>query len=97
MSCVRFNPNECTSVMNINKPASFIVLVMPNSFAALIELIVSPPELARPRICALEACAWSRKEEKSDAASGCFTSPNTLPPLDVMTWVVSLSSEVPNA
>ena len=53
MPCVAFRPSEWTSLMNISRPASFIVLVMPNSLAALIELIVSPPALARPRICAL--------------------------------------------
>ena len=39
---------------------------MPNSAACLIELIVSPPALARPMILAFEACACSRKEEKSE-------------------------------
>jgi len=40
-------------------------LTMPNSAACLIELIVSPPALARPMICALEDWAWSRNDEKS--------------------------------
>ena len=40
---------------------------MPNSAACLIELMVSPPALARPMICAFEACACSRNEEKSVA------------------------------
>jgi hypothetical protein len=44
---------------------------MPNSLAALIELIVSPPAFARPRICALLDCACSRNDEKSLADSGC--------------------------
>jgi hypothetical protein len=39
--------------------------VMPNSAACLIELMVSPPALARPMILRLEAWACSRKDEKS--------------------------------
>ena len=67
MPCVVFRPSEWMSLMNISRPASFIVLVTPNSLAALIELMVSPPALARPRICALpDACACSRKDEKSE-------------------------------
>src|SRR3978361_1554170 len=42
MPCVALRPSECTSLMNISKPASFIVLVMPNSLAALTALMVSP-------------------------------------------------------
>ena len=37
---------------------------MPNSLAALIALMVSPPALARPRICALLACACSRNDRE---------------------------------
>src|SRR5450432_4357416 len=70
MPCVAFRPSECTSLMNIRRPASFIVLVRPNSFAALTELMVSPPALARPRICALLDCACSMNDEKSLVASG---------------------------
>src|SRR5450755_3127322 len=70
MPCVAFRPSECTSLMNISRPASFIVLVTPNSFAALTALMVSPPALARPRICALLDCAWSMNDEKSLVASG---------------------------
>ena len=44
---------------------------MPNSAACLIELMVSPPALASPMICAFEACACSRKEEKSVVLIGC--------------------------
>src|ERR1700712_2265886 len=73
MPCVAFRPSEWTSLMNISRPASFIVLVRPNSFAALIELMVSPPAFARPRICALLACACNRNDEKSLAESGCRT------------------------
>src|SRR5689334_22213197 len=80
MSCVKFSPSECTSLINMSRPASFIVFVIPNSLAALMELMVSPPAFAKPRICALEDCACSRKDEKSDADSGCLTLPNTLPP-----------------
>src|ERR1700712_4742510 len=70
MPCVAFRPSECTSLMNISRPASFIVLVRPNSLAAFTELMVSPPALARPRICALLDCACSMNEEKSLAESG---------------------------
>src|SRR5207342_1153842 len=80
MPWVAFRPSECTSLMNISRPASFIVLVMPNSLAALTELIVSPPALARPRICALLDCACSRKDEKSADANGARTEPTTEPP-----------------
>ena len=39
---------------------TFMVLSMPNSLADLMALMVSPPALARPRICALELCACNR-------------------------------------
>ncbi len=70
---------------------------MPNSLAALIALMVSPPALARPRICALDACACSRYDEKSEADSGCLTEPTTVPPLALTTAAVSFSSEWPKA
>src|SRR5204862_3240617 len=95
--CVAFRPSEWTSLMNIRRPASFIVLVMPNSFAALIELIVSPPALARPRICALLCCACSRHDEKSLALSGARTEPRTVPPAALTTVVASFCSCVPKA
>src|SRR5436305_23064 len=79
MPCVVFRPSEWMSLMNTRRPASFIVFVMPNSLAALIELMVSPPAFARPRICALLDCACSRNDEKSLADSGCFTEPTTVP------------------
>src|SRR6478752_382079 len=41
MFWVVFRPSEWMSLMNTSRPASFIVLVIPNSLAALIELIVS--------------------------------------------------------
>src|SRR3546814_14180021 len=64
MPCVVLRPSECMSLMNTSRPASFMVWVTPNSLAALIELMVSPPALARPRICAPAACACRRKDEK---------------------------------
>src|SRR6476646_6530786 len=70
MPWVVFRPSEWMSLMNTSRPASFMDLVMPNSLAALTELIVSPPAFARPRIWALLPCAWSRKDEKSLAFSG---------------------------
>ena len=57
---VFFNPRLWMSVINTSRPASFMVLVMPNSRAALIELMVSPLALANPRISAFEFCAWIR-------------------------------------
>ncbi len=53
MPCVVGKPRLWMSLMNISRPASFMFLVTPNSLAALIELIVSPPAFASPRICAL--------------------------------------------
>ena len=70
MPWVVFRPSEWMSLMNMSRPASFMVLVMPNSLAALIELVVSPPALARPMILALEACACSTKDDRSGVASG---------------------------
>src|SRR2546422_5592519 len=52
------------SLINTNKPASLAVLVMPNSFAALTALIVSPPAFARPMICAFGACACNRNRSE---------------------------------
>ena len=73
MPCAVFRPRLWTSVMNTSRPARLWFLVRPNSFAALIALMVSPPALARPMICAFEACAWSMYEEKSEAFSGWST------------------------
>src|SRR3954470_19312652 len=97
MPWVALRPSECTSLMNISSPASFIDLVMPNSLAALIALIVSPPALARPRICALLDCACSRNDEKSLADSGCLTVPTTVPPAALTTLAVSVCSAAPKA
>ena len=53
--------------MKTSRPASFWPpLTMPNSAACLIELIVSPPALARPMTLAPDACACSRNDEKSE-------------------------------
>jgi hypothetical protein len=38
-------------------------------FAALIELTVSPPAFASPRICAFDDCTRNRTNEKSEADS----------------------------
>jgi hypothetical protein len=43
--------------MYMRRPASFVVLVRPNSLAALMELFVSSPEVATPRIAAFNVCA----------------------------------------
>src|SRR5258708_2944220 len=53
-------PRLWTSDGKPSRPARFCFLVMPNSFACLMELIVSAPALARPTICAPELWAWSR-------------------------------------
>ena len=54
------------SVMNTSSPASFWPpATSPNSPACLIELMVSPPALAKPTTLAPEPCACSRKDEKS--------------------------------
>ena len=61
------------------------------------ELMVSPPALARPITLAFDDCACSRNEEKSVVLSGCLTPPTTLPPAAVTTAVVSRSSAWPKA
>jgi hypothetical protein len=53
--------------------------------------------LASPITWALEACACSRKDEKSDAFSGWRTDPTTVPPLALTTSEASFSSEWPKA
>src|SRR5829696_3106018 len=97
MPWVVLSPSEWMSLMNTSRPASFIDLVTPNSFAALIELIVSPPAFARPRICALLDCACSRNDEKSLADSGCRTEPTAVPPAALTALVASVCSAVPKA
>jgi hypothetical protein len=55
--------------------------VTPNSAACLMLLIVSAPRLAKPITLAREACACTRKEEKSLVAGrGARTLPSTRPP-----------------
>ena len=79
-------------------PARFCPpLVMPNSDACLMELMVSPPALASATILALEACACSRKELKSVPGNGVRTLPSTLPPFFSTTASVSRSSAWPKA
>jgi hypothetical protein len=90
-------PSAWISGRKIRKLASFWPLgTMPNSAACLIELIVSPPALARPMILAFDIWAWRRSDEKSGVLSGCLASPSTLPPLCSTTLVMSRSSAAPN-
>ena len=70
---------------------------MPNSDACLIVLTVSPPALASPITLAPEACACSRKEEKSWPGKGWRTAPSTSPPAASTTAVVFASSAWPKA
>src|SRR5215468_613626 len=64
-------PSAFTSLANTNRPAIFWPpLTMPNSAACLIELIVSPPALARPTTLAFDDWACSRNDEKSFVFSG---------------------------
>src|SRR3546814_16163228 len=83
------------SLMNTRRPASFMVLVTPNSLAALTELTKSPPALASASTCALDAWACSRNEEKSDAPNGTFTLPLTVPPPALMQLVAYRCREWP--
>jgi hypothetical protein len=53
--------------------------------------------LASPITLAFEACAWSRKDEKSVPGNGVFTAPKTLPPFFCTIAVVSRSSAWPKA
>src|ERR1700744_5839092 len=72
--CAVGSPSAATSLANTRRPASFCPPVtMPNSAACLIELMVSPPALARPITLALDACACSRDDEKSLLLSGTRT------------------------
>ena len=65
--CAVFRPRPWMSEMKTSMPARFWPpLTMPNSDACLIELMVSPPALARPMIFAFDACACSRNDEKSE-------------------------------
>src|SRR6266446_132206 len=74
----QYHASVRTSPCAVGKPSAFTSLAhkrrlamlcpplrMPNSAAPLMELIASPPALARPITFALDACACRRKEEKS--------------------------------
>ena len=65
--------------------------LIPNSRPCLTALTVSLP-VANAITLAPEACAGSRKEEKSDVLIGARTLPNTLPPAALTNWDVSRSS-----
>src|SRR3954467_9478523 len=91
--CAVCKPSALTSLANTSSPASFCPpLTMPNSAACLIELMVSPPALARPTTLAFDDCACSRNDEKSLLFSGWRTLPSTLPPFFSTTSPVSRSS-----
>src|SRR4030095_521234 len=74
--CAVGRPSALTSLANTRRPDRLCPpLVMPNSAAALIELMVSPPALARPMTLAFEVCACSRNDEKSLVLIGWCTFP----------------------
>gem|GEM_PF-4905802 len=78
--------------MKRSSPASFCPpSTIPSLAACVIELIVSPPALARPMTFALEACAYDRKGEKSAVSSGARIEPRTQPPFCLITFEVSRS------
>ena len=85
--------------MNTSSPATFTPRrAKPNSAACLTQLIVSPPALARPTTLARDACACTRKDEKSEVAGkGVRTCPATLPPAARTKFAVSRSSAWPKA
>src|SRR6201990_818103 len=63
--CAVGRPSAAISLANTKRPAIFWPpLTMPNSAACLIELMVSPPALARPITLVFDDCACSRKDEK---------------------------------
>src|ERR1700761_9056461 len=69
--CAVGRPSAATSLAKTRSPANFCPpRTMPNSAPCLIELMVSPPALARPMILAFDDCACSRKDEKSLVLSG---------------------------
>src|ERR1044071_8427664 len=69
--CAMLSPSALTSLENTSRPARlWPPLTMPNSAACLIELMVSPPALARPITLAFDDCACSRNEEKSAVLIG---------------------------
>src|SRR3974390_3678838 len=64
--CAVASPRALTSLADTSKPARlWPPLTMPNSAACLLELMVSPPALARPMTLAFEDCACNRNDEKS--------------------------------
>src|ERR1700745_3139835 len=85
------------SVIKASRAAGFMLLVMPNSLAALRGLLKSVPALAGPTTCAPEDCACSRNEEKSAAPSGTRTAPTFLPPWLSTTLEAAACSWVPKA
>ena len=91
------SPRLWMSVMKASSAAGFIVRVMPNSLAALSELLKSVPALASPSTCAPEAWACSRNEEKSAAPRGTRTAPRFLPPRVSTTLEAAFCSCVPKA
>src|SRR5580698_980888 len=93
--CATAKPRLWTLLTKTSRPAGFMVLVMPNSFADFKELMKSSPALARPRTCALDLCACSRNDEKSDVDSGTRTAPKVLPPLASTTFDAAACSCAP--
>src|SRR5271170_3865008 len=83
--CATVNPSSWTSFKKTSKPAGFIVLVTPNSFADFKEFEKSVPAFASPKTWAPELWACSTNEEKSEVWSGTRTAPTFLPPFDSTT------------
>src|SRR5258708_29000802 len=78
--CAVCRPSALTSLANTRRPAIFCPpLTMPNSAACLIELIVSPPALARPITLAFDDSAGRRDGAKATVVSGRRDLPSTLP------------------
>src|ERR1041384_6670680 len=76
--CAMLRPSALTSLENTSSPARlWPPSTMPNSAACLIELMVSPPALARPIALAFDDCGCNRNDEKSDVLIGCRTLPST--------------------
>src|SRR5437868_10730981 len=88
--CAVGSPSAATSLANTSRPANFCPpLTMPNSAPCLIELMVSPPALARPMTFDFDDCACSRNDEKSLVLRGWRTLPSTLPRLAATAAAVS--------
>ena len=91
--CAVGRPSALTSLANTSRPAKLLAALDDAELGAcLIELMVSPPALARPMTFAFEVCACSRNDEKSVVLSGWRTLPSTLPPFASTTAAVSRSS-----